>query len=98
MRYLAMDIYANHIENTSCDTSSIVACACFGRCLEMRLRVAILLHEETWTLTFLRLTFLNPRVEKILWEMRQLYNAVYIRKVVFLPRYPFIKMYRGLYK
>jgi hypothetical protein len=28
-------IYANHIENTSCDTGFIVACVYCGRCLEM---------------------------------------------------------------
>jgi hypothetical protein len=34
-------IYANHIENTSCDAGSIVTCAYFGRCLELGLDVTI---------------------------------------------------------
>jgi hypothetical protein len=33
---------ADHIENTSCNTFSIVACAYFGRCLEKGLHVRIL--------------------------------------------------------
>jgi hypothetical protein len=36
-------IYAKHIENTSCDTGSIVAYAYFGRCLEMGPHVTLLL-------------------------------------------------------
>jgi hypothetical protein len=33
---------ADHIENASCNTFSIVACAYFGRCLEMGLHVTII--------------------------------------------------------
>jgi hypothetical protein len=36
-------IYANHIENSSCDTDSTVACVYFGRYLEMRLYVTVFL-------------------------------------------------------
>jgi hypothetical protein len=32
---------ADHIENTSCNTFSVVACAYLGRCLEMCLHVTI---------------------------------------------------------
>jgi hypothetical protein len=33
---------ADHIENNFCNTFSIVACAYFGRCLEMGLHVTVL--------------------------------------------------------
>jgi membrane protease subunit (stomatin/prohibitin family) len=36
---------ADHTENTSCDTFSIVACAYFGHCLEMGLLVTICLDN-----------------------------------------------------
>jgi hypothetical protein len=35
----------DHIENTSCNTYSIVACAYFGRCLEMGLHATIFTQD-----------------------------------------------------
>jgi hypothetical protein len=42
----------DHIENTSSNTPSNVACAYFGRCLEMRLRVIIYVIVEILNFLF----------------------------------------------
>jgi hypothetical protein len=39
---------ADHIENTSCNIISIVACAYSGRCLEMSLHVTLYIQMDGW--------------------------------------------------
>jgi hypothetical protein len=47
---------AEHVENSSCNTFSIVASAYFGRCLEMDLHVTICLD---WILAYFKVLLRN---------------------------------------